>query len=97
MHANACSMHSVKVGVYEDLCCFWRSRGIGSSLVSDLLRDGHNVVNISRNESEENMPIYPTIRLDVLEKEWPSLPDLTGDSWLGILSWQHRLKTSTTG
>ena len=32
---------------------FGGSRGIGSSLVSVLLRDGHNVVNVSRSESEE--------------------------------------------
>ena len=56
---------------------FGGSRGIGSSLVSVLLRDGHNVVNISRNESEEKHANLSYFSLDVLEKEWPSLPDLT--------------------
>ena len=38
--------------------------------------DGHNVVNISRNESEEKHANLSYFSLDVLEKEWPSL-DLT--------------------
>lgn len=55
---------------------FGGSRGIGAALVSILLKDGHSVINISRNESEESHVNLSYHSLDVLEQEWDSLPVL---------------------
>ena len=53
---------------------FGGSRGIGAALVSELLKDGHSVLNISRNDSEENHVNLSYHKLDVLEQGWDSLP-----------------------
>ena len=55
---------------------FGGSRGIGAALVSILLKDGHAVLNISRNDSEENHVNLSYHSLDVLEQKWDSLPAL---------------------
>ena len=55
---------------------FGGSRGIGAALVSILLKDGHAVLNISRNDSEENHINLSYHSLDVLEQNWDSLPAL---------------------
>ncbi len=55
---------------------FGGSRGIGAALVSILLKDGHSVLNVSRNDSEENHVNLFYHSLDVLEQDWASLPPL---------------------
>ena len=55
---------------------FGGSRGIGAALVSILLKDGHAVLNVSRNDSEENHVNLSYQSLDVLEQNWDSLPAL---------------------
>ncbi|MEC7158729.1 MAG: SDR family oxidoreductase [Bacteroidota bacterium] len=55
---------------------FGGSRGIGAALVSILLKDGHSVLNVSRNDSEENHVNLSYHSLDVLEQDWASLPAL---------------------
>jgi NAD(P)-dependent dehydrogenase (short-subunit alcohol dehydrogenase family) len=55
---------------------FGGSRGIGAALVSILLKDGHSVLNVSRNDSEENHVNLSYHSLDVLEQDWDSLPAL---------------------
>lgn len=55
---------------------FGGSRGIGAALVSILLKDGHAVLNVSRNDSEENHVNLSHHSLDVLEQNWDSLPAL---------------------
>ena len=55
---------------------FGGSRGIGAALVSILLKDGHSVLNVSRNDSEENHVNLSYHSLDVLEQNWDSLPAL---------------------
>ena len=55
---------------------FGGSRGIGAALVSILLKDGHAVLNASRNDSEENHVNLSHHSLDVLEQNWDSLPAL---------------------
>jgi len=55
---------------------FGGSRGIGAALVSILLKDGHSVLNVSRNDSEENHVNLSHHSLDVLEQNWDSLPAL---------------------
>ena len=55
---------------------FGGSRGIGAALVSILLKDGHAVLNVSRNDSEENHVNLSYHSLDVLEQNWDSLPAL---------------------
>ena len=55
---------------------FGGSRGIGAALVSILLKDGHAVLNVSRNDSEENHVNLSYHPLDVLEQNWDSLPAL---------------------
>ena len=55
---------------------FGGSRGIGAALVSVLLKDGHAVLNVSRNDSEENHVNLSYHSLDVLEQDWGSLPAL---------------------
>ncbi len=55
---------------------FGGSRGIGAALVSILLKDGHSVLNVSRNDSEENHVNLSYHSLDVLEQDWASLPPL---------------------
>ena len=55
---------------------FGGSRGIGAALVSILLKDGHAVLNVSRNDFEENHVNLSYHSLDVLEQDWGSLPAL---------------------
>ena len=55
---------------------FGGSRGIGAALVSILLKDGHAVLNVSRNDSEENHVNLSYHSLDVLEQNWDNLPAL---------------------
>ena len=55
---------------------FGGSRGIGANLVSILLKDGHAVLNVSRNDSEENHVNLSHHSLDVLEQNWDSLHSL---------------------
>ena len=55
---------------------FGGSRGIGASLVSVLLKEGHHVVNISRKSSEVDHQNLSFSSLDVLDDEWNSLPEL---------------------
>lgn len=55
---------------------FGGSRGIGAALVSILLKDGHSVLNVSRNDPEENHVNLSYHSLDVLEQNWDSLPAL---------------------
>ena len=55
---------------------FGGSRGIGASLVSVLLKDGHHVVNISRKSCEVDHQNLSFSSLDVLDDEWNSLPEL---------------------
>jgi len=55
---------------------FGGSRGIGAALVSVLLKDGHAVLNVSRNDSEEKHVNLSYHSLDVLKQDWDSLPAL---------------------
>lgn len=55
---------------------FGGSRGIGASLVSALLKDGHRVVNFARKASEVEHQNLSFHSLDVLDEEWNSLPEM---------------------
>ncbi len=55
---------------------FGGSRGIGAALVSVLLKDGHAVLNVSRNDSEEKHVNLSYHSLDVLKQDWDGLPAL---------------------
>ena len=55
---------------------FGGSRGIGASLVSVLLKDGHRVVNVARKASEVEHQNLSFHSLDVLDDEWNSLPEM---------------------